>query len=108
MIVILDECLPTTFRRFLPGHFVSTVRKEGWNGIKNGKLLRLIETRFEVFITVDQGLEFQQKTVGTKIGIVVLKAVNNKVQTLKALVPEVLSVLNRIKPGQVIRVPESK
>ena len=91
-----------------PGSFCEHGSKRRLERNQNGELLRLIETRFEVFITVDQGLEFQQKTVGTKIGIVVLKAVNNKVQTLKALVPEVLSVLNRIKPGQVIRVPESK
>ena len=107
MKVILDECLPRMLKRLLVGHEVRTVRSEGWNGIKNGRLLRLIETKFEAFITVDRGLEFQQKTRNAKVGIVVLNAVDNKVQSLTPLIPEVLSVLNRIKPGQVIRVPQA-
>lgn len=47
MNVILDECLPRTLKRLLVGHYVRTVGNEGWNGIKNGELLRLVETRFE-------------------------------------------------------------
>ena len=90
------------------GHSVRTVRNERWNGIKNGKLLRLIETKFDAFITVDRGLEHQQKTTSVKIGIVVLEAIDNSLPTLELLVPEMLSVLDRIKPGQVIRVPETK
>ena len=66
----------------------------------------MIEARFDAFITVDRGLEFQQSTRSAKVGIVVLKAKNSKVKTLALLIPEVLSVLNRIRPGQVIRVPE--
>ena len=108
MRVILDECLPRGLKPLMIGHSVRTVRNERWNGIKNGKLLRLIETKFDAFITVDRGLEHQQKTTSVKIGIVVLEAIDNSLPTLELLVPEMLSVLNRIKPGQVIRVPETK
>ena len=108
MRVILDECLPRGLKPLMIGHSVRTVRNERWNGIKNGKLLRLIETKFDAFITVDRGLEHQQKTTSVKIGIVVLEAIDNSLPTLELLVPEILSVLDRIKPGQVIRVPETK
>ena len=107
MRVILDECLPRGLKPLLIGHSVRTVRNERWNGIKNGKLLRLIETKFDAFITVDRGLEFQQKTESLTVGIVVLRTPDNKLKTLAALIPEVLGVLNRIRPGQVIRVPEA-
>ena len=108
MRVILDECLPRGLKPLMIGHSIRTVRNERWNGIKNGKLLRLIETKFDAFITVDRGLEHQQKTTSVKIGIVVLEAIDNSLPTLELLVPEMLSVLNRIKPGQVIRVPETR
>ena len=108
MRVILDECLPRGLKPLMIGHSVRTVRNERWNGIKNGKLLLLIETKFDAFITVDRGLEHQQKTTSVKIGIVVMEAIDNSLPTLELLVSEMLSVLNRIKPGQVIRVPETK
>ena len=76
-------------------------------GTKNGKLLRLIETNFDAFITVDRGLEHQQKTMSMAVGIVVLKATDNSLPALTPLIPEILSALNRIKPGQIICVPES-
>ena len=107
MKVILDECLPRGLKPLLIGHSVRTVRNERWNGTKNGKLLRLIETQFDAFITVDRGLEHQQKTMSMAVGIVVLKATDNSLPALTPLIPEILSALNRIKPGQIIRVPES-
>ena len=106
MKVILDECLPRGLKPLLIGHSVRTVRNERWNGIKNGQLLRLIETKFDAFITVDRGVEHQQKLTTVKLGIVILEASDNSLPTSVPLVPEVLSVLNRIRPGQVIRVPE--
>ena len=108
MRVILDECLPRGLKLLLIGHSVRTVRNERWNGIKNGRLLRLIETKFDVFITVDRGLEYQHKINRVKIGIVVLEAHDNSLPTLEPLVPEILSVLNRIRAGQVVRVPETE
>ncbi len=107
MRVILDECLPRGLKPLLIGHSVRTVRNEHWNGVKNGKLLRLIEPKFDAFITVDRGLEHQQKTTSLTVGIVLLKATDNSLPTLTPLIPEILSALNRIKPGQIIRVPES-
>lgn len=60
MKVLLDECVPRKLRRELTEHAVLTVTERGWSGIKNGELLALAETEFEVFLTVDQNLKYQQ------------------------------------------------
>lgn len=60
MRVLLDECAPRKLRHDLPGHDVRTVAKMGWAGTRNGSLLRKAAGAFDIFLTVDQGIEFQQ------------------------------------------------
>ena len=72
MKVLLDACTPRPLRRFLPGHSVSTAQEMGWGGLKNGDLLREAEGQFEVFISTDQNLKYQQQVVGRKLAILVL------------------------------------
>jgi predicted nuclease of predicted toxin-antitoxin system len=59
MKVLLDECTPRVVKRRLPMHDISTAQEMGWAGIKNGELLKLAETQFEVFITTDKNLRYQ-------------------------------------------------
>jgi Domain of unknown function (DUF5615) len=74
--VLLDEQLPRPLARELAGHDVRTVQQEGWAGLKNGELLRrAVADDFEVFVTSDQNLEFQQNLANVRIGVVVLIAV---------------------------------
>jgi len=68
MNLLLDECLPRKLKDDLPGHAVSTVLEMGWAGTKNGTLLRLAETAFEVFITADRNVEYQQNLRSTVLG----------------------------------------
>ena len=77
MRVLLDECLPRTLGRELAGHDVVTVPDMGWAGRTNGELLRLMRGQFDVFITVDQGMTYQQNLSNVSIAIVVLAAANN-------------------------------
>ncbi len=104
MRVLLDECLPRKLKHDLPGYTVATVPELGWAGTKNGALLRLAEADFEVFITVDQNVEYQQNLRSTVLGIVVLAAPNNRLETLRQLMPQVALLLPTIKPGAVIHV----
>ncbi len=104
MKVLLDECVPRKLRCALPEHEVFTVTELGWSGIKNGKLLALAEAEFEVFLTVDQNLKYQQNLEAFNIGIVLLVARNNRLKTLLPLMPEVREVLENIKAGNFIRV----
>ena len=60
MRILLDEDLPRRLGKFLTGHDAETVPRSGWAGVRNGRLLALAATRFEVFLTMDQNLEFQQ------------------------------------------------
>jgi len=60
MRLLLDESVPSRFRRLLTDHSVRTVVEAGWSGIKNGKLLTLAAAEFDAFITVDKNLSFQQ------------------------------------------------
>jgi PIN like domain len=104
MNVLLDECLPRKLKYDLSGHTVSTVPEMGWAGTKNGALLRLAETDFEVFITADQNVEYQQNLRSTVLGIVVLVAPNNRLETLQPLMPKVILALATIQPGDLLHI----
>jgi hypothetical protein len=62
MRVLLDECVPRALRNDIPGHEVRTVADIGWAGVKNGELLRLAAAEFDLLITVDRNLEYQQSS----------------------------------------------
>lgn len=106
MKILLDECLPKRLKRELVGHEVQTVPEAGWAGEKNGVLLKLMVNAFDVFITVDQNMQYQQPLADVPIAFVVLVAHNNKVETLQPLMRQVLMLLDTIKSGQIIEVHE--
>lgn len=89
MNILLDECLDRRLTKELPKHNVKTVPQMGWASIKNGELLRRIAGQFEVFVTVDRNLMFQQSTDAmSEMGIIVLSAKSNRLADLKPLMPE--------------------
>jgi len=89
MHLLLDECLPARLRRDLPGHEVLTVPRAGWSGIKNGKLLLFIarSRKFEVFLTKDKSLPYQQQLQGLPFAVVVLRARSNRFEDTHPLMP---------------------
>jgi predicted nuclease of predicted toxin-antitoxin system len=104
MKVLLDECLDWRLRRDLPGHEVKTVQEMGWDGIKNGRLLALAQAEFQVFITGDRNLSFQQNLSGFSIAVLVLKAGSIRLVHTRPLMPKVLALLPSVQPGQIIVV----
>lgn len=104
MKVLLDECVPRKLKRELTGHEVLTVTERGWSGVKNGALLSLAEAEFEVFLTVDQNLKFQQNLEAFDIGVILLAARNNRLKTLLPCMPDVRGALENIKAGDFVRV----
>jgi hypothetical protein len=103
--VLLDEQLPRHLARDLSVHQVRTVQQEGWAGLKNGELLqRAADTGFEVFVTADQNLEYQQNLARARLGVVVLVAASTALEDLRPLVPATLAAIERVRPGEVIRV----
>jgi predicted nuclease of predicted toxin-antitoxin system len=102
--ILLDECLPKRLKRDLVGHEARTVPEMGWASKKNGELLALAAPDFDVFLTVDRNLSFQQDVGKLDIAVIVLVAKGNRHPDLQPLVPDLLAVLVGVSPGQLIRV----
>lgn len=101
MKILLDECIDRKLAREFPGYEVKTVPQMGWAGVKNGQLLALAEAEFDVFITVDRNLSFQQNLPQFNIAVIVLQAPSNRLADLQPLAPEVLAILITVAKGQV-------
>ena len=100
MKLILDECIDRRLAKEFVGYEVKTVPQMGWAGIKNGQLLALVEAEFDVFITVDRNLSFQQNLPQFNIAVVVLQASSNRLADLKPVVPNILAILANVVKGQ--------
>jgi predicted nuclease of predicted toxin-antitoxin system len=96
--VLLDENLPHQLRSRIAGHDVETVRYKGWNGLKNGELLRLAEADgVEVLLTGDRSLVYQQSMSGRKIAIVTLSAQDFAI--LQPHLPKIQAAVDQAVPG---------
>lgn len=104
MRILLDESLPIELRDVLPQHSVRSVREMGWSALKNGELLRRAVDEFDVFVTADQNLQYQQNIKALPIAVAVLVAKSNRIQSLRPLVPALLSALESIQPRTLFRV----
>lgn len=105
MRVLLDEQLPRQLAPKLIGHDVHTVQKEGWAGLKNGELLRRAAlTGFQVFVTSDQNLAFQQNLARSPIAVIVLVAASNAMEDLMPLVPRIIAAISETQAGKVNKV----
>jgi hypothetical protein len=98
--LLLDECVDRRLARDLAEHEVKTVTQMGWAGIKNGELLTRAEAEFDVFITVDRNLSFQQNLPTFDIAVAVLCAPSNRLADLRRLVPLLLSLLPTLTKGE--------
>ena len=105
MRVLLDECLPRRLKGAITDHDVSTVPKAGWAGKQNGELLRLASAGYDVFVTMDQNLEYQQNLQGSGLTILVLQSRTNRYEDLLPLVPRLqLALQGDHSPGQLIQI----
>lgn len=104
MRVLLDECVDWRLLRDLTGHDVKTARQMGWSEAKNGKLLRLTAEHFDVFVTVDRNLSFQNKVIDLPLAVIVLAAPTNRLADLRLLLPRLLPAIEQSIAGQVVLV----
>lgn len=104
MKVFLDECVDWRLLRDLVGHDVRTARQMGWSEIRNGELLRLAAAQFDVFVTVDRNLSFQNRIAKIPMAVVVLCAQTNRLADLRALVPDLLDAIASAVGGTVTNV----
>ncbi len=106
MRILLDECLPRKLKAHLQPHEARTVPEMGWAGLKNGRLLSLAEAEFDVFLTVDRNLPYQQNLSSYKISIVVIATGSNRLKSLVPVVPAILDALKseELQTGVVVSV----
>ena len=102
MKLLLDECVTSYLKPEFGGHEVSTIEEAGFKGLKNGKLLEAASGVFDVLVTVDQNLQFQQNLQNLAVAVLILKARRSTYPLLKPLVPSALEELKTIKPGHVV------
>src|SRR5947207_15517801 len=98
MRILLDECLPVPMRDIFISHECTAVSDRGWKGIKNGELLRLAEAQFDLFITADQNIRYQQNLSGRLISIVELST--NDLRRILAAAPLLQAAIEKIKSGE--------
>jgi predicted nuclease of predicted toxin-antitoxin system len=98
MKILLDECVPWPLHKLLPGHTCLSAVKCGWGGVKNGDLIRLAEPEFELFITADQNIRYQQNLMGRKIAILELST--NNLRVLERGIENIRSAVSSISRGE--------
>ncbi|MYJ73235.1 MAG: hypothetical protein F4092_16015 [Rhodospirillaceae bacterium] len=104
MKLLLDEAVPRRLASYFPKSF--TVHEMGWTGADNGLLLSLAAGReFTAVITVDRGIEHQQKADALPIPVVIMIAARNRLQDLQPLVPGVVAILSGGLQRRFYRVP---
>jgi len=107
MKLLLDECLPKKLKHHLLGHECSTVPEAGWAGKKNGELLFLAEkSGYEIFLTLDRGMEYEQNLKGREIAVILVSAGSSRLADLLPRIPAVLAALRSVRAGQFVRVPD--
>ena len=95
MRILLDECVPWPMQKLLTGHSCSTVQAKGWGGIKNGDLLQRAESEFDLFITSDQNIRYQQNLTGRRIAILELSTNDiHRIQAASVLIEEALATIS--------------
>src|SRR5881227_2289580 len=104
MRVLLDECVTRYLKREFAGHEVSAVEDAGFKGLKNGRLLQAAAGKYDVLVTVDQNLQYQQHLRTLALSVIVLQAPRSTYAMLKPLMPKLLETLEQIKPGEVVAV----
>lgn len=90
-------------KKRLPQYFIRTAQEMGWAGIKNSKLLNLAEGQFEVLISTDQNLPYQQNLSGKKLAVIILPS--NKVPIIAQLIPAIEQALQTIHPATFVEIP---
>lgn len=108
MRILLDSCVPRRLAASLKVHEVTTAPRMGWGDLDDGPLLDAMAGHFDVWVTVDTNLPYQQRLDYRPFAVVVLKAKTNRLPDLLPLVPALQVAIEELRPGQVRAVAESR
>jgi predicted nuclease of predicted toxin-antitoxin system len=98
MRILLDECVPWPMHRLLSSHACTNVQSQGWSGIRNGDLLQRAEAEFDLFITADQNIRYQQNLAGRRISILELST--NDLRRIQAASVLIEGAVGKIQPSE--------
>jgi predicted nuclease of predicted toxin-antitoxin system len=102
MKIFFDQGTPSPLRRALAEHAVSTAYEMGWGRLDNGKLLTAAEAKFDVLVTTDKNLHYQQKLAGRRLAVLVLPTTNwPQLQVHQA---QIVAAINALRPGDVVEM----
>lgn len=106
MRLLIDECVPRKLKFLLAerSHECQTVAEAGWSGKENGELLALAEQSFDVLVTIDKRVRYQQNMTGRKIAVLIIRAASNDLDDIRPHIPKALVALQTIQPGQIAEV----
>jgi len=106
MRLLIDDCVPRKVKFLFAegGHEWETARDVGLSGKENGELLALTEKNFDVLVTIDKHIRYQQNMAGRGIAILIIRAVSNDLDDIRPHVPHALVALQSIKPGEIVEV----
>lgn len=102
MKILIDENLPRYLKRVLSEYDVQTVQNMGWHGVENGTLLNLAESVFDIFLTADKNLPYQQNLSDIQLGIVVFPS--NKLSVVKSIEEQLKAEIRVLKAGDVVEL----
>ena len=105
--ILLDESVPSRLGALLTGHTSVSVQRRGWAGIKNGKRLALAAGEFDVLLTADKGMEYQQNLSALPVSILVVLARSNRTEHLSLAVPLILETLQQMPPRTLRKIAVS-
>ena len=104
MKVLLDESVPRALGFDLDGHHVRTAQSQGFSTLSNGRLMQaMVDDGFEVLITFDQNLPYQQNE-NLPVAVIVLIAPNNRVETARSFATQLLATLSGLEIGQLVKL----
>lgn len=104
MRILFDQGTPVPLKDHLSGHQVETAYDLGWSRLTNGELLASAEGRFDVLVTTDRNLQYQQSLAGRKLAVLVLPTTSWP--KLQSKIRDIVSVLALVKPGEYLALPD--
>ena len=102
MRILVDECVPWPIRDLLTGHDCTSLQQQGWNGIANAELLRQAAEKFDLFITADQGSQYQQNL--TDAAIAILELSTNDIRRIRVSAPAIALAAATIQPREYVKL----
>lgn len=104
MRVLIDECVDPRVSLLLGDHKVATLHEQSWDALEDGPLLAVAQEEFDVLVTIDGNLEFQQNLSKFKIGITVVHVAKNQLAHYRAMQRDLLAAIEKVRPGEAFHV----